>query len=297
MAGKFTTGATLRRRIRSLDPERDDETITRLVSQVLYGDPYFAHSTFLVTFARQAAVPAIAKVLARSGQGDVVVDPRRRNNDTILFFMEFFRRGYRSEAGRGAIARMEAIHSNFRIDDELKIYTLATVIFEPERLATQFGCEPFSDVEKLARWNFWKGFARAMPIELPTDDRDEFIAWMLDYEDRNYAHTRDAELIFDGLVRDWSRWYPRWMGGEKIARHSLTGLLDDRTRQAMGQPEPSRSMQLRVKLTAQAYLKTVPVHVFREDRSISDYFGRDHADPTDLDGVGYKPRRHSVRSN
>lgn len=293
----LTTGAALRRRIRALDPEREDEQITRLVSDVLYGDPYFAHSTFLVTFARQAAVPAIAKVLARSGQGDVVADPRRRNNDTIVFFTEFFRRGYRSEAGRAAIARMEAIHGNFRIDDELKVYTLATVIFEPERLATQFGCEPFSRVEKLGRWNFWKGFANAMPIELPTYDREQFIDWMIDYERRNYAHTTDAELIFDGLVRDWARWYPNWMGGQSLARNSLAALLDDHTRQAMGQPNPSRSMQLRVKLTAQAYLKTVPVHVIRENRSIVDYFGRDHNDPSDLGEVGYKPRRYNPRGS
>lgn len=295
MAGKYTTGAALRRRIRALDPERDDELITRLVSDVLYGDPYFAHSTFLVTFARQAAVPAIAKVLARSGQGDVVVNPRKRNNDTIVFFTEFFRRGYRSEEGRAAVARMEAIHNNFIIDDELKVYTLATVIFEPERLAEQFGCQPFDETEMLGRWNFWKGFAAAMPIELPTDDRKEFLAWMEEYERRNYAYTPDAEMIFDGLVEDWARWHPSWVGGEKLARESLTALLDDRTREAMGQPEPSRFMKARVKLTSQAYLKTVPVHIIRNDRSVVRYFGRDHANPQNLDDVGYKPKRHGAR--
>lgn len=295
MIGNYTTGAALRRRIRALDPEHDDEQITRLVSDVLYGDPYFAHSTFLVTFARQAAVPAIAKVLARSGQGDVVADPKSRNNDTIVFFTEFFRRGYKSPEGRAAVARMEAIHNNFIIDDELKVYTLATVIFEPERLAEQFGCDPFDEVEKLGRWNFWKGFAGAMPLELPTYDREEFLAWMIDYEKRNYAYTPDAEMIFDGLVKDWQRWYPDWFGGEKVARESLTALLDDHTRMAMGQPEPSRPMKFRVNITAKAYLKTIPIHIVRKDRSVVNYFGRDHADPTNLDEVGYKPKQHHAR--
>lgn len=293
MAGRYTTGAALRRRIRALDPEHDDELMTRLISDVLWGDPYFAHSTFLVTFARQAAVPAIAKVLARSGQGDVVVDPVKRNNDTIVFFTEFFRRGYKSPDGQAAVARMEAIHSNFIIDEELKVYTLATVIFEPERLAAQFGCEPFSDGEKLARWNFWKGFAAAMPIELPTQDRDEFIEWMNDYEQRNYANTPDAEMIFDGLARDWQRWYPKWMGAD-VARDSLIALLDDQTREAMGQPEPSRIMKLRVSATAKAYMKTKSLHVIRSDRSVVRYFGRDHANPQDLDDVGYKPKRRGA---
>jgi hypothetical protein len=101
----------------------------------------------------------------------VILDPRRRNDDTIVFFSEFFRRGYKSDEGRAAIARMEQIHSNFLMDDELKAYTLATVVFEPERLAEQFGCSPFSDVEKQDRWNFWKGFAAAIFDALVEDWR------------------------------------------------------------------------------------------------------------------------------
>src|SRR5689334_19253220 len=116
MVQNWTTGGALRRYVDSLDPITDDEEITAQVSNVMFGDAYFAHSIFLVTFARQVAVPEIAKVLYRSGNGDVVKDPKRRNNDTIVFFTEFYRRGYKSEEGRAAIARMEKIHSNFLID-------------------------------------------------------------------------------------------------------------------------------------------------------------------------------------
>jgi hypothetical protein len=54
MRGQWTTGSALRRRINALDPVRDDEEVTRLTSLVLYGDAYFVHSTFLVTFARRS---------------------------------------------------------------------------------------------------------------------------------------------------------------------------------------------------------------------------------------------------
>lgn len=295
MDAKWTTGALMRRRINALDPVHDDERITRLTSDVLYGDPFFVHSTFLVTFARQAAVPAIARVLYRSGNGDVIVDPRRRNDDTIVFFAEFFRRGYRSEQGRAAIARMEQIHGNFLIDDELKTYTLATVVFEPERLAERFGCSPFSEVEKQGRWNFWKGFAEAMPLTLPADTREGFLAWMEDYEQRACAYTPDAAAIFDALVADWRRWFPDWAGGAKVARESLIALCDDRLRETLRLPQPSRSMAFRVRLTAKSYLRSTPIRPLRADRSVINHFGRGHNDPRNLDEVGYKPKRYDAR--
>lgn len=292
MFGTWTTGGALRREINALDPVKDDEEIARLSSLVLFGDPYFVHSTFLVTFARQAAVPAIAKVLHRSGNGDVIRDPRRRNNDTIIFFTEFYRRGYRSEEGRAAIARMEQIHSNFRIDDDLKVYTLATVIFEPYRLSEQFGCHPFSEVEVQGLWNFWKGFAARIPLALPAETRDGFLAWMKDYERRVYGHCPEGVAIFDALVEDWRRWYPDWMGGAKVARGSLIALLDDHLRETFKLPPPSLSMALRARLTAQAYLRGTPVRTFRRDRSVQSHFGRDHTDPTDLEHVGFEPGGH-----
>lgn len=287
----WTYGAAVRRRISALDPVRDDEEITRLTSLTLFGDPYFAHATFLVTFARQAAVPRIAKVLHRSGQGDVIVDPRRRNDDTIVFFAEFFRRGYKSEAGRAAIARMERIHSNFIMDDELKAYTMATVMFEPERLAEQFGCDPFSETEKLGRWNFWKGFSEAMPIQLPADTREGFLEWMHEYERREYRYTDAGAAIFDALVEDWRRWYPDWLGGRKTARQSLIGLCDDHLRETLRLTPPSRPMQRRVSRTANLYMRSTPIRLMRKDRSVVDFFGRRHPDPTDLERVGYQPRR------
>lgn len=287
----WTTGRALRRYVDSLDPVKDDEEITAQVSNVLFADAYFAHSIYLVTFARQAAVPAIAKVLYRSGNGDIVTDPGRRNDDTIIFFTEFYRRGYRSEAGRAAIQRMEKIHSNFRIEEDLKLYTLATVMFEPDRLANQFGHDPFSEVDKQARFNFWKGLAAEMPLTLPAETREGFLEWMIDYEKRTYERTEASAAIFDALVKDWSRWYPNFVpGNEWLARQSLSGLLDDPLRDAMGTKKPPAIVQLQVDLVAKAYLHSTPYRVFRKNRNLINFFGKRHANPRNLDTVGYKPR-------
>ncbi len=297
MFDNWTTGRTLRAHVDSLDPAADDEEITAQVSNVLFADAYFAHSIYLVTFARQAAVPAIAKVLYRSGNGDIATDPRRRNNDTIIFFTEFYRRGYRSEEGRAAVERMEEIHSRFLIDDELKLYTLATVMLEPDRLAMQFGQDPFSDVDRQARWHFWCGIADVMGLQLPAATRDGFLQWMVEYEDANYANTVDGRGCYEGLVEDWLRWYPSWVPNrEWLARQSLAGLLDDKLRDAMGVEAPPAWVQAQVNLVAKTYLKSTPYRVFRKDRNLINFFGKQRANPRDLETVGHVPMRERERA-
>ncbi len=287
----WTTGRALRREVDALDPVADDEEITGRVANVLFADPYFAHSTYLVTFARQAAVPAIARVLYRSDQGDIATDPRRRNNDTIVFFTEFYRRGYSSPEGKAAIARMEEIHSRFIIPDELKLYTLATVMLEPDRLARQFGHDPLSAVDKEARWHFWCGVAREMNLTVPADSRAEFEQWMIDYEEANYAHTADAAGCFEGLIDDWLRWYPQWVPGRRwMATQSLSALLAPPLREAMGAPEPILPVRMLVTIVARSYLMLTPFKVFRKDRNLVNFFGRDHENPQSLEGVGHVQR-------
>jgi hypothetical protein len=288
----WTSGRALRSYVDSLDPVADDEEITAEVSNVLFADAYFAHSIYLVTFARQAAVPAIAKVLYRSGNGDIATDPRRRNDDTIIFFTEFYRRGYKSEEGLAAVQRMEEIHSRFLITDELKLYTLATVMLEPDRLAAQFGEDPFSEIDREARWNFWCGIAHAMGLELPSDTREGFLQWMLDYEAATYANTVDGRGCYEGLVEDWLRWYPSWVPRrEWLARQSLSGLLDPTLREAMGVDAPPKWIQTQVNLVARTYLRSTPYRVFRKNRNLINFFGKHHARPRDLDTVGHKGQR------
>ncbi|MBJ7459178.1 MAG: DUF2236 domain-containing protein [Thermoleophilaceae bacterium] len=297
MFDNWTSGRALRSYVDSLDPVADDEEITAQVSNVLFADAYFAHSIYLVTFSRQSAIPAIAKVLYRSGNGDIATSPRKRNNDTIIFFTEFYRRGYRSEEGRAAVQRMEEIHSRFLISDELKLYTLATVMLEPDRLAMQFGVNPFSPVDREARWNFWCGIAREMGLELPASTREGFLEWMLAYEDEHYANTVDGRGCYEGLIQDWLRWYPTWLPKrEWLARQSLAGLLDPKLREAMGVEAPPAFIQFQVNMVARTYLKSTPYRVFRKDRNLINFFGKDRGNPRDLETVGHVPPRERAKS-
>lgn len=292
MLDNWTTGHALRKRVAALDPIADDEEITAQVSNVLFADAYFAHAVYLVTFARQIAVPAIAKVLYRSGNGDIVTKPRQRNDDTIIFFTEFYRRGYRSEDGRAAILRMEEIHSRFMIDPELKMYTMATVMLEPDRLARHFGFDPFTEHDRQARWSFWRGVSEIMGFDLPALTRDGFLDWMIAYEAANYAKTEASMGCFEGLVADWQRWYPRWIPNrEYYARQTLSGLLTPELREAVGVAAPPKWIQAQVNLVAQTYLRSTPLRVFRKDRTLVNYFGKHRTNPHNLETVGHVPMR------
>jgi hypothetical protein len=49
-------------------------------------------------------------------------------------------------------------------------------------------------------------------------------------------------------------------------------------------------VKAQVKLVAQAYLKSTPIRFFPRDRNVVSYFGKQRANPTDLETVGYQPK-------
>ena len=123
-----------RRRIRGLDPERDYREINHLAFEVRYATPIFTHTLFSIAFARQAAVPSIARTLYRGGRGASITATRKRSDDTLLFFGEFYRHGD-SPAGRAVADQLNAIHSRFPISNDEHLYTLATLMCEPLRMS------------------------------------------------------------------------------------------------------------------------------------------------------------------
>src|SRR5947209_9083942 len=77
---------SLIRRIDRLDPDRYDEQIVDLTTNWLYANPVLFTLTYTQLFVRHAAVPSIARVLYRGGEGEAVTDPRRRNDETLRLF-------------------------------------------------------------------------------------------------------------------------------------------------------------------------------------------------------------------
>jgi hypothetical protein len=135
--------------------------VARLTLDVLYGDPIAVHAGYLIGFSRQVAVPSVARVIYRGGGGDNLRDVARRTDDTLALFGAFLKWGPSSPEGRTAIARMERIHDRFPITDEQKRYTLATLIFEPDRIAQHLGLDQYTAGQREATWRFLAERGRA----------------------------------------------------------------------------------------------------------------------------------------
>ncbi|HEY5260661.1 MAG TPA: oxygenase MpaB family protein, partial [Solirubrobacteraceae bacterium] len=266
-------GYAIRRRIAALDPVEENEEAARLTFEVLYGDPIAIHASYLIGFSRQVAVPSIARVVYRGGGGENLRDVARRTDDSLALFGAFFRWGHSSPQGRAAIARMEQIHKRFVITDEQKLYTLATLIFEAERIGRQLGFNPFTANQREASWRFWRGVAEQMPLGGLPPTAGELWRWMLEYEREHWRYTDDGRHVVDRFFEDWTtRWFPRPVRG--LGRQILLALMDEDLRAVLRLEGPSRRVEWLLRASARAYLPLTLVRPLPTDRSWMDYFAR-----------------------
>lgn len=270
---KRQLGYALKRRIAALDPEEDHEEVARLTLEVLYGDPIGVHAGLLIGFSRQVTVPSIARVIYRGGGGETLRDVARRNDDTLALFGAFLKWGPSSPEGRAAIARMERIHARFPITDEQKRYTLATLIFEPNRIARHLGIDQFTAGQREAIWRFWLSVAEQMPLGGLPATSEELWRWMLDYEREHWRYTNDGRRVVDTFFEDWTtRWFPR--PARRLGGQILLAMMDDALRAALHLEAPSKHLERLVRASARASSPLTLIRPYRSDRSWLDYFGR-----------------------
>lgn len=252
LSRRLASGRSIMRHVETLDPVRDNEEATHLSVEVCYGDAMFVHAAYTVAFARQVAIPSIARIVYRTGNGDMMRDVRSRNDDTLLFFGELLRHGHSSARGRAVIDRMEQIHARFGITDDDKLYTLGSLAFEADRIAAHLGLDVFSDRERTARYHFWRGVGDYMGLPVP-DTREKFLAWVTGYE-RHYAYTDGGRALVDQLFDDWrERWFPGKLKG--FAEPALLLLLDQPLREAHRLSDPSPALTRYAPRVVGAYLR------------------------------------------
>ena len=282
---QLVSGRAITRRMAALDPVRDNEEATHLSVEVLYGDAIFVHAAYTVAFARQVAIPSISRIVYRTGTGDMMRNVRRRNDDTLLFFGELLSHGHSSARGRAVIDRMEQIHSRFGITDDDKLYTLASLALEADRILDHLGLSRFTESEKRARYHFWRGVGEQMGLVVPPTP-EQFMAWTLAYETR-YAYTEGGRALVDQLFTDWR---DRWFRGplRRFADPVLLLLLDEPLRTAHRLADPPVGFVRHAPHVVQAYLALQAVRPHRPGRSWVDHFAGDRAQPLDFALVGHR---------
>lgn len=282
-----------RKRIAQLDAERDAHQIAHLAFEVRYGTPLFTHSIFSVAFARQAAVPSIARVLYRNGKGGIITNTKKRNNDTLLFFGEFYKHGDKGE-GLKAIELLNFIHSHFKITNEENLYTLATIVCEPRRMGIFLANRDlFSKKEFRAVYNFWSRLCTLMNItDIPAGEENLY-TWYEEFEKANYGYSPDGQKIVQALAAEFAdRWYPKFM--HYHGTQYYYSLFDDNLLQTLRIPKPNFMYRYGVKIYMWLQLRILFQLVpDPNDRHVIDYYTVDYPD-YDISKVG--PFAHNAQA-
>ncbi len=261
-----------RKRITELDVEKDFLEINHLAFEVRFGSKLFTHALFSVAFARQMAVPSIAEVVYRNGKGPSITNTRKRNNDTLLFFGEFYRHG-NSEAGRKVAEQLNRIHSRFPIDNDQNLYTLATLMCEPIRMSRFLtGKNIFSQKETRALYLFWKMVAEMLHITGIPEDEHAMYRFYENYENEHFGYTEAGANVLEALANEFAeRWFPKFAA--PFAKQVFFSLFDDYLLNTYRLPSPP----LLIRTMVRARLRFQLAFLFQvlpdpADRNIIDLF-------------------------
>lgn len=218
-------------KIAALDPEVSYEEIARL----LYAYEFSWDIERALEFAlfRTYAVPSITGLLAKTGEFEQ--RPRKRYDDTELILAETIEHGLDSPRGKGSIARMNAMHGRFRIDNADMLYVLSTFVCEPIRWLDRFGRRSMTESERRAWFLYYRGLGERMGIrELPSTLAD-MMRFNEEYEAANFrfadTNRRIAEATRDLLL---GFYMPRWLFW--AGRPAVYAFLDGPLRESMGFP-------------------------------------------------------------
>lgn len=224
--------------IERLDPERDHQRIVYL--DTCFEFPFDVIRANELALFRTYAVPSIGALLDRTGE--FVQRAQKRYDDTDLILSELLEHGYDSPRGRAALKRMNHLHGRFSIDNDDFLYVLSCFVFEPARWLDRFGWRPFSDVERLGFFHYWRAIGRRMRIKDIPDSYVEFEEFKVRYERERYRFTESGRRVADATMDMFMAWFlPRPL--RPLGRPFLLALLDEPLLDAFRYPRPPAALR------------------------------------------------------
>lgn len=217
----------------SADVERNFEEIAfKLYACVFSWD---IEKSLQFALFRTYAVPEISALLAATREFET--RPRKRYDDTELILAEAIENGLDSPKGQRSIARMNAMHARYRIDNDDKIYVLSTFVCEPIRWLDRFGHRSMTESEKQAWFLYYRALGERMEIRNLPENLADMMHWNETYEAERFrfaeSNTRIASATRDLFL---SFYAPRWLNW--AGRPVINALLDEALIDSMGFTAP-----------------------------------------------------------
>ena len=233
-----STAEARQKELAALDPRTDYERIVYLLS--VYEFSWDIEKALEFALFRTYAVPSISGLLSRTGA--FRADARKRYDDTELLLSEIAENGQDSENGRLALARMNEMHSRYRISNDDMLYVLSTFVVEPVRWLERFGKRAMTGIERDASVQYYRALGHKMGITDIPPDFAAFERFQRTYEDTHFDYA-DSNAEIGALTRDLllSMYVPRFL--VPLGRPAVHAFCDPPLRRAMGFADPPRWLE------------------------------------------------------
>ncbi|XVS65927.1 oxygenase MpaB family protein [Actinosynnema sp. CA-299493] len=225
MADRFAN----RRRITSLDPERDHVEIMRLSSGHEFPWDYVRSLEFALF--RTYCVPSISALLAETGEFER--RPQQRYDDTALLMAELVEHGYDSPRGREALRVVNRLHGRYEISNDDMRYVLSTFIFDPIEWITRYGWRPLTDHERLGAFHFYRAVGVRMGIKDLPSTYSSYAAFKREYEEEHFTYSDTNRAIGRYTLDLFCSWYP---APRALTSRAVLAMLDQPMLTAFGFP-------------------------------------------------------------
>jgi hypothetical protein len=233
MADRYTVA----REIQQLDPRADAQRIMYLLGA--YEHPWLMRKSLEFALFRTYAVPSISRLLKATSQFQQ--HGQKRYDDTSLLLSTLTEKGYDSEYGQRAIARMNYWHGKYRIKNDDFLYVLSVFVYEPVRWIGRFGWRPMTEQEQQASYYFWAEVGKRMQIRDIPPSYVAFEQFNLAYERENFVYAPSNYTVGEATVQIFLHWYPKPL--RPAVRQGIYALLDEPLRQAFGFPRAPAALR------------------------------------------------------
>jgi hypothetical protein len=234
--------------------------------------PLVAHIGYVAGAARTVAVPRVAERIMRDGRGKQVLQPVRRDRDTLGYLSALIRAGHRSHEGVALAYRLNAIHEAIGgVTNEDQVYTLAGLITSPELLARRMGHQVHSTRENHARWHFWMGVGRNMKLRDLPESRRELDEWIDVYERAHFEPSEIGRAAADAHIDGLANHFPNQLMA--LARPMIVAGLGDRARRCFGYKAPPRGLSATLRTLWRVTSAATPLRMTMLSRTWADEFG------------------------
>ena len=222
------------RRIRSLDPEVDHDEILRLTARFEF--PWDYSQGTGIAFMRDYGVPSIAASSTARGSSRTTASSATTTPSSSATRPPSTASTHRARTPRCAGSTGSTATTTSPTDEFA--YVLATTIVGPVRWIEAYGWRRLDDHELVAITKVTTRFGELMGIkDLPTT-YDGYLALLVDYERRHFAHTPAATRLAEASIRIAPEVAPAPL--RPLLRRVTIAVMDEPLREALGLPRQPR---------------------------------------------------------